>query len=326
MMNVSSGSWAWIRLALQEAVHRWIYDPNVMLIDYGWSEKDGVLDNTKLAIRVHLIQKFKGGPALELAISEGLTRAEIPGSIGGFPVDKPVSGRLRLQRGWGAGEWRNPRLCRASTMQGGISVSNASLRGSGTLGGLVRDRETRDPMILSNWHVLAGHWSIRPGWPIYQPGWSDGGRPADTIATYSHSAMSSNLDAAVAALTGSRQLINDQFDLAPVRGVSWAMPGMEVIKSGRTTGVTYGRVTGVEGTFGGYFGGVYRLIRNVVTIVPRTDREPVVSEKGDSGSVWLEEETMHAVGLHFVGNDDPEYAQAIDMQPILDALNVDMVF
>jgi endonuclease G len=104
------------------------------------------------------------------------------------------------------------------------------------------------------------------------------------------------------------------------------MPGMKVIKSGRTTEVTYGRVTGVEGTFAGYFGGVYGYIRNVMTIVPRSGMEQVVSAGGDSGSFWLEEETMHAVGLHFVGNDDPEYAQAMDMQPILDALNVDMDF
>lgn len=324
-MNVRR-SWACIRLAMQEAVDDWIGDPNVMLIDFGWAEHGGKLYEDELGIRVHLIEKFKDRPTLELAVSKGLTRAEIPDSIDGFPVDKPESGRLRLQRGWGGGGWRTPRMHRADPIQGGISVSNASLRGSGTLGGLVRDGETGDPMILSNWHVLAGHWGIRPGWPIYQPGRSDGGRRADTVATFSHSAMSSNLDAAVARLTGSRALLNHPLGLEPVKGVSWAMPGMEVIKSGRTTGVTYGRVTGVEGTFRGYFGGVYRRIRNVMTIVPRPGLEQVVSSGGDSGSFWLQEETMHAVGLHFVGNDDPEYAQAMDMQPILDALNVDMDF
>jgi len=325
-MNVGTISWARVRLAMQEAVRGWIRDPNVMLIDFGWAEHDGKLYEDELAIRVHLIEKFKERPALELAISKGLTRAEIPDSIDGFPVDRPESGRLRLQHAWRAGGWRSTRTRRADPIQGGISISNASLRGSGTLGGLVRDRETGEPMILSNWHVLAGHWGIRPGWPICQPGRGDGGRRADTVATFSHSAMSSNLDAAVAKLSSNRSLLNHSLELEPVKGVSWAMPGMEVIKSGRTTGVTYGRVTGVEGTFGGYFGGVYGYIRNVMTIVPRPDMEPIVSAGGDSGSLWLEEETMHAVGLHFVGNDEPEYAQAMDMQPILDALNVDMDF
>jgi endonuclease G len=304
---------------MQEAVHQWIGDPNVMLIDFGWPEHGGVFDETDLAIRVHVVEKFVGAEALESAIERGVTRGRIPDEIDGFSVDRPESGRLRLQRGW-----RSPRRRRSDPMQGGISVSNASLRGSGTLGGLVRDRETDDPMILSNWHVLAGRWGIRPGWPIYQPGRGDGGTRADTVATFSHSAMSSHLDAAVAKLTGSRPLVNHPLDLEPVKGVGWAHFGMDVIKSGRTTGVTYGRVTGVEGTYQGYFGGVYGYIRNVMTIVPRPGMEQLVSSGGDSGSLWLDQETMHAVGLHFAGGDDPEYALAIDMQPILDALKVDM--
>jgi endonuclease G len=307
---------------MQEAVRDWIGDRNVMLIDFGWAEHGGELYEDELAIRVHVIEKFRERSTLELAISQGLTRAEIPDSIDGFPVDKPESGRLRLQRGWGG--WRTPRMRRADPLQGGISLSNASLRGSGTLGGLVRDRETGHDMILSNWHVLAGHWGIRPGWPIYQPGRGDGGRRADTVATFSHSAMSSNLDAAVARLTGSRPFVNNPVGLEPVQGVGWAMPGMKVVKSGRTTGVTYGRVTGVEGTYEGYFGGVYGHIHNVMTIVPRPGMEQVVSAGGDSGSIWFQEETMHAIGLHFAGSDDPEKALAIDMQPILDALNVEM--
>jgi len=97
--------------------------------------------------------------------------------------------------------------------------------------------------------------------------------------------------------------------------------GMNVIKSGRTTDVTRGRVTGVEGVFRGYYAGVNRLIRHVITIVPRVDGAQV-SAAGDSGSFWLDEETMHAVGLHFAGQDAPERALAIDMQQVLDALNV----
>ena len=71
-----------------------------------------------------------------------------------------------------------------------------------------------------------GLWHARPGWPIYQPGQGDGGTTADTVARLSRYAMAANLDAAVAELTGARKLINDQFDLAPVKGVGWAEPGM----------------------------------------------------------------------------------------------------
>jgi hypothetical protein len=217
----------------------------------------------------------------------------------------------------------NPRARRPAPMQGGISISNSRLRGYGTLGGQVTDRKTGDKMILSNWHVLAGLWHAQAGWPIYQPGRGDGGTGTDTVARLFHHAMDSNLDAAVAKLTGNRNLINNQFGLGPVKGVRWAHPGMEVVKSGRRTDVTRGLVTGAEGTARMNYRGIYRLIRNVITIEPRLGAE--VSAGGDSGSFWLEEETMNVVGLHFAGGNRPERALAIDMQPILDALNVDVV-
>jgi endonuclease G len=134
--------------------------------------------------------------------------------------------------------------------------------------------------------------------------------------------MSANLDAAVAELTGSRPLVNNQLGLAPARGVGWAELGMEVVKSGRRTDVTYGRVTAVEGVLSMNYRGVDRLIHNVITIEPRRGLQ--TSAGGDSGSFWFQEQTMHAVGLHFAGSDNPERALAIDMQPILDTLNVDM--
>ena len=71
------------------------------------------------------------------------------------------------------------------------------------------------------------------------------------------------------------------------------------------------------------YSGVTRLIRNVITIDPR-DALSQVSTGGDSGSFWIDEETSSVVGLHFAGSDRPERALAIDMQPILDVLKVDI--
>ena len=319
-MIIDRKTLAHARLALREAVRGWIYDPNVKLIDLGWPEQDGTLVEDELAIRVHVVKKIAQGPALEAAAQEGVTRGPIPASIGGFPVDVP-QGAYRLHQWWQPPV--PPRARRAAPLQGGISVANGRIRGYGTLGGAVIDRETGAKMILSNWHVLVGLWQARPGWPIYQPGQGDGGTDADTVARLSRDAMAANLDAAVAELTGVRSLINAQFDLGPIKGVGWAEPGMAVIKSGRASGVTYGRVAGVEGTARMTYSGVSRLIRNVMTIDPR-DALSQVSTGGDSGSFWLEEETMNVVGLHFAGSDRPERALAIDMQPILDALKVDM--
>jgi endonuclease G len=315
-MNLDTKTLTSARQALREAVRGWIYDPNVRLIDFGWPEHGGTLVEDELAIRIHVTEKIAQGPMLEAAAREGVTRGPIPNSIGGFPVDVP-QGAYRLHRWWQPPT--PPRARRAEPMRGGISVANGRIRGYATLGGAVIDRETGAKMILSNWHVLVGSWWMRPGSPIYQPGPGDGGTDADTVARLSRDAMAANLDAAVAELTGARTLINDQFDLGPVKGVSWAEPGMAVTKSGRASGITRGRVAGVEGTARLPYSGVYRLIRNVMTIDPREEVSQV-STGGDSGSWWLEEETMNVVGLHFAGSDSPERGLAIDMQPILDAL------
>ncbi len=319
-MNTGGKTLAHAQLAMSEAVRGWIYDPNVRLIDLGWRDRAGKLVEGELCIRIHVVDKLPEGPMLETAMKEGVTRGAIPEAIAGFPVDVP-QGNYKLH-GW----WQppvEPRASRFMPLQGGISVANGRIRGYGTLGGLVIDRETGAKMLLSNWHVLVGVWEAQPGWPIYQPGQGDGGTAADTVATLSRDAMASRLDAAVAELTGVRALINNQFDLAPVKGVGWAVQGMQVVKSGRGSQVTRGRVAGIEGTAKMTYSGVTRLIRNVITIDPR-DALSQVSTGGDSGSFWIDEETSSVVGLHFAGSDRPERALAIDMQPILDVLKVDI--
>jgi hypothetical protein len=324
-MDIDQRTLARARLALREAIRRWLYDPNVRLIDYGWPERDGKLVEDELEIRFHVVEKLREGPALEAAIQAGKTQDRYPEEIAGIPIDV-LQRPYRLEQWFGGwwGQTANPRARRTAPMQGGISISNAYQYGYGTLGGAVEDRETGDRLILSNWHVLAGEWRARPGWSIYQPGRGDGGSQADAVATLSQHAMSSGLDAAVAKLTGGRQLINDQSGLGPVRGVGRAQLGMEVVKSGRRTDVTRGRVTNaLQGPVKMYYNGVLRLIHNVATIAPRLGQQ--VSAPGDSGSLWLEEETMYVVGLHFAGYDRPETALAIHIQPVLDALNVNLV-
>jgi endonuclease G len=152
----------------------------------------------------------------------------------------------------------------------------------------------------------------------------DGGTSLDTVATLTRDAMSVNLDAAAASLNDSRRLVNDQLDLEPVAGVSPAELGMQVVKSGRTSGVTYGRVTAVEGIARMRYGFLERIIRHIVTIEPRLDFE-TVSAPGDSGSWWLDQVTGRAIGLHFAGSNFPERGLALDMPAVLDALNVDLV-
>ena len=325
-MHVDQATRARARLALREAIRGWLFDPNVTLIDFGWPEREGRIAEEEPAIRVHVRQKLAEF-ALEAATDAGYTRP-IPPSIGGFPTDVPQGTYLPQQwsrwSGWGRWGTTSPRSHRVNPLRGGVSISDEYHYVYGTLGGLVTDRATGAQMILSNWHVLVADWGARTGQRILQPGRSDGGTNADEIARLTRDAMSQNMDAAVATLTGNRRMINDQYGLGPVRGVGWAEPGMEVVKSGRRTGITYGRVTAIEGVFRLPCGYLERIIRNVVTIDQRQRLEQV-SACGDSGSWWLERSTMRAIGLHFAGCDRPERALALDMQSVLNTLNVDLV-
>jgi endonuclease G len=294
------------------------------LIEFGFKEQEGQLLEDELAVRFHVRKKLFGH-ALEMAVEAGQTRP-IPKAIGMFQTD--VSEGTYYPHRW---NWRpqwlaapDARAVQTEPMRGGISISDEYHYAYGTLGGLVRDRTNGAELILSNWHVLAVDWWARPGQRIFQPGRLDGGSHTQTVATLTRDAMSQNLDAAVAALNGRRGLINEQLGLGPIRGVTQPKLGLEVIKSGRRTGITNGRVVAVEGVAKLRYGYLERMIRHVVRIEPLWAGGEV-SGPGDSGAVWLEKATRRAIGLHFAGSNLPEEALALDMLSVLNALQVDLV-
>lgn len=316
-----------VQRALNRAVSLYLFDPNVSLIDLGLRIRDsqGQKLEEELCVRVHVRQKLYA-EAFEAFAARYPERVIDPKRVG-FVVDVPA-GNYHVHS-WPWWSWyqpvpTGPRGRVFNPMRGGISISNALKFGYGTLGGQVVERETGVEMILSNWHVLVDSWSIRPGLPIYQPGQGDGGGAQYTVARFTRHAMDQFIDAAVAELTGPRSLINEQLGLGPVTGVTQPVLGLIVTKSGRRTGVTSGVITGIDGRQVMTYAGVQRVIRHVVHIAG-TPNGAQVSDKGDSGAWWLEQETRQAVGLHFAGSDLPEYGLAIAMPPVLDALNVDIV-
>ncbi|MGQ9828555.1 MAG: hypothetical protein ACUVSW_11900 [Roseiflexus sp.] len=309
------------RLALRQVALSFLYHPayRVNMVDFGIPIRAGAADE-RPTLRFHVPQKLSHAQ-LERAGIEA-----VPRQIGEFVTDV-IEGSYTPHTWFWWRPWQpavgSPRS-RFAAMRGGISVSVASDFSAGTLGGLVQDRTTGDLMILSNWHVLAAQRWVRAGLPICQPGRLDGGTLSDVVATLTRHAMHQNIDAAVATLTGDRPLINNQLNIGSVTGVALPHLGMRVTKSGRTTGVTEGIVTGVEGYARLWYGSIQRTIRHVITIIPAPGKREV-SAGGDSGSWWLDAETRAAVGLHFAGSDDPEQALAIEMVSVLGALDVDLV-
>lgn len=294
------------------------YDPNVKLIDVGFRLKDGDITD-ELTVRAHVFKKPRG-EAFE-SLSRSAPQRVISETRIGFPVDIVESNYRQ--------EFTNPTLSLSrigviNPLCGGVSISNERDYNSGTLGGIVEDADTGNLMILSNWHVLVGSAYAPKQMRIVQPGRLDGGSILNAVAVLNRHVIDQGIDAAVADLTTERKAINKQLDLGPVLGSDAPSLGLNVTKSGRTTSVTSGVVTGVEGITKIMYGGFPIPVKYVAHIAQGPSGGEV-SAGGDSGSWWVDPDTNFAVGLHFAGNDDPEYALMISMPKVLEALNVRIV-
>jgi len=191
---------------------------------------------------------------------------------------------------------------RLARLRPGVSVGNAG-GGAGTLGAIVFDRRTGAPCVLSNAHVLEGV-TGQIGSEVLQPGARD---DADVAANGVGRVVRSHIglagDCAIASIAG--RLFDDgilELGVAP-RQLAKAELGDLVVKSGRTTGVTHGRVVRVGVVVKHDYGGTIG-VRDVggFEVEPLMAGE-TVSDEGDSGALWMIEDatgvTDIAVGLHF---------------------------
>ncbi len=190
-------------------------------------------------------------------------------------------------------------------LQPGCSIGHY-LVAAGTLGCIVRDRQTSSPLLLSNNHILANSSNgsdgrCRAGDPILQPGNYDGGQyPRDIVASlnrYIPILEADNLvDAAVATPIADLEISAEIIGAGPVKGISEAIPGMAVQKFGRTTGLTRGAVIAVEvDTNPIRYNGYAAPFINQIFLNN-------MSAGGDSGSLIMDT-ANNALGLLFAGSN-----------------------
>ena len=318
---------------LQSVRNEWLRRPNVTAVDVGFKIKEKEITD-EIAVRVHVERKL---PEESLKPYELLSKKDQAETVGEFPIDVIEASYGPSQTPAVALEPEAvDRRDRVDPLVGGVSVGNPRIT-AGTLGAIVWDRKDCKVCILSNWHVLVGSPTATAGEDIYQPGVLDGGRPRDTVARLKRWRLDKDMDAALAELDGSRGHSRDVLELSPVGGVEEATLGMQVVKSGRTTGVTEGIIDGVSTSLAIDYGdGVRQMFHDQIHIVPRPpwpDVDYEVSLGGDSGSVWIHEETGKAVGLHFAGennrfNPSPaaENAVANRMTKVAGELGLDFSF
>lgn len=279
-------------------------------IGIGVSGRDG---NYRIAIRVYMAT-----PGVERLIEQ--IRHTCKGEI-----DERVVGPVRKQVAWHR-KGNRPLLI-------GGSIGRTDENAAGTLGAFAASRSgSGNELVLSNNHVLAKENAGHAGDRIVQQGRLDGGNARTGVVAelsrFKKLKKRNNLvDAAVAELKEDTEYYyNHLKDLGTLKGLRSAplRTGDKVFKLGRTTGLTEGRIIGVEmdSVFvGGYDQGVLEFDEQV-------EIEPIgnkpFSLAGDSGSLIVDGRNK-AVGLLFAGNDaDVTYANEISN--VLDTLKIDLVY
>ncbi len=204
----------------------------------------------------------------------------LPRELDGIPTDVvPIHGnktaiqagprKLPMPGDKRTGRWR--------PAPGGVSVGHYLLEGAGTLGAWISDPMSGEPMLLSCWHVIANMGNCKKGDPILQPATLDGGRLPEDIIAYLDRWIDVEMIVPTTSLNDARRRLKEllasdsplptnEVDAALARPISDSVVsyeilgigklnfaatsekettlniGAEVVKSGRTTGVTRGTI------------------------------------------------------------------------------------
>jgi hypothetical protein len=211
----------------------------------------------------------------------------------------------------------------------GVSTGHPNVT-AGTIGARATDGSR--VFALSNNHIVAAVNGGREGDVLLQPGVADGGRdPDDAIGSLYDfeplhfcqllSCPLNRIDAAI-ALTTPESLGNETPEGGYGKPRPWTHEpelGLEVQKYGRTTGLTVGRVTGVNATIDvRYRDGTVRFADQIVI------SGNGFSAGGDSGSLVVTKGVLlgdrRPVGLLFAGSPTSTLANPIDL--VLDRFGI----
>ncbi|WP_422418400.1 hypothetical protein [Pseudomonas sp. GZD-222] len=284
-------------------------------VDYGYIYKNGFPLKT-LGVRFHVRTKQP--------LSEVSETQLLPTSLYGLKCDV-VQASYSI-----CGSPQQP----CDPVQPGVSIGNYSRGSTGTLGLLVRDKLTKRPAILSNWHVLYGNMAAGSLDEIIQPGPFHMGSSSPRIVGHPERCLplSTGIDAAIALLNPETNWDPEIFSgLVKVTGVALPKIGMELEKYGAMTEFTHGVVDGAEGPFSinySYADDAWRSMDAIRIRVNKKYPEEEISLEGDSGAVWFDAEGR-AVALLFAGEDGlgatAEYALAHPIAKVFNLLKVEPI-
>jgi hypothetical protein len=256
----------------------------------------------------------------------------VPPTLGGVPVEVTVTGPISVEKvagtkgGGNKSTGINPTSRFSRPVPIGVSTGNAGECSAGTISARVRDKSGH-VYALSNNHVYALENEAPIGSQVMQPGLYDTGckfSATNVLGTLSafepidFSESASNvIDAAIASTT-TANLGNS----TPASGYGTpssttkaATVGMAVQKFGRTTSLTSGSVTAVNGIVEVSYGaaGTARFVEQVFI----QSGKPFL-KAGDSGSlVVTANSAANPVGLLFAGDSSGKFGIANPIGPVL---------
>ncbi len=267
----------------KEAAERTLLDrTGVIGVEIGLRERGGEVTD-ELALRVVVAEK-KDVPEAEA----------LPEEFAGVPVDVVERGEAEL--------WLD--LKRYDPLVGGCSGSRCKFGngGSGTLGGVVNISGQLG--VMSNAHVLG---TVSGDKGCSQPEIFTGSCPKDQVGEIVASQWDDRVDVAVALFNGKRGIKSEIAGIGAVNGSAAALPGMEVRKRGKTTGLTSGVVVTPSGPVPD--ASETPKGQMIEQIVVRGDGGKPFGDEGDSGS-FLVDKSGNVVGLLWGGTVNRIYGFA----------------
>ncbi len=281
-----------------------------------------------------------GHPAVVVLTERGGVKG-LPASLGGTPVRVMVTGEIWALQGppcgsppcgggggggGGGGDDVDPTARFPRPVPIGVSTGHPAIT-AGTIGARVKNGNT--VYALSNNHVYAASNAAGIGDAVIQPGTFDGGSSAaDDIGTLSafvpitFSIFANNVIDAAIAESSTATLDNSTPSNGygtPKSTTTTAAVNMRVMKYGRTTGQTKGRVSVINATVNVNYGapGIARFVNQIVI------GGGGFSAGGDSGSLIVVEkggDKLKPVGLLYAGSSNSTIANPIDA--VLDEFGV----
>jgi endonuclease G, mitochondrial len=316
-----------IQAAVRHVADEYLRDPNITSVGIGYKTVDGK-PTEEMALQF-TVEKKVGLESLK-----SVTGKPIPESIevNGMTLPTDVVERdFRTHPVAVETDLLSDRKRRLDPMVPGVSIANVHST-AGTLGCLVRENTGGETRVLSNWHVLHGD-NGSLGDLIAQPGPYDNNRTTENgCGKLVRSFLGLAGDCAIASIDG-RTATDEILDLVvAVRQIGDPELGDRVVKSGRTTAVTYGKVTRIHTITKITYGKAGEHQIGSFEIGPDSDHPAEngeISMPGDSGSAWMAlgedgKPSDMMLGLHFGGEtvEPAEYALACYSSSVFEKLEI----